>query len=270
MNFSTSLQGVPKRIIGGSLSAYSDSGTLLTESREVKPRDKEVTFYTNGSHSLLVTSVLKYSDGTTREYSLTMVVNTTNTNTLVGETTAITTQQSDVYVEAQLTGTLSEGVYREISSNRYPLYVEDYYSQDASTFDMQATVLYELDSLKQWQQLGGDEKGTVYSIGWNNRIASNAMYNRTLDQSAVYEYNDTARDAFRIYSFMLPLPTTTGTHRDGEKFVRHVLEDSGLLSDLACYTMSADAADGLFQFNRSRSSGCTYPAGNALFYGNIY
>jgi len=186
-----------------------------------------------------------------------MAVNTTNTNTLVGETTAITTQQSDVYVEAQLTGTLSEGVYREISSSGYPLYVEDYYSQDATTFDMQATVLYELESLKQWQYLGGDVKDAVYSIGWNNRIASNATYNRTLDHTAIYNYNDTARDAFRIYSSIQPLPSTTDTHR--EYITRHVL--AGPLSDLACYAMSAVAADGLFRFNRSRDSGCTYPKG---------
>lgn len=193
-----------------------------------------------------------------------MAVNTTNTNTLVGDTTAITTQQSDVYVEAQLTGSPSEGIYREISSNRYPLYVEDYYAQDATTFDMQATVFYDLESLKQWQYLGEGSIGTVYSIGWTNRIASNATYNRTLDQTAVYDYNDTARDAFRIYSSVQPMsPAATAIHyREGEKnYARHMVGDGRLLTDLACYTVSADATDGLFRLNRTRDSGCTYPTG---------
>jgi len=112
-----------------------------------------------------------------------MALNTSNENAIVGESTMITKQLSQQSVESQQSDENGLRVV-ELSEYRYPLYVEDYYMQDDTTFDMQATVYYELDGLKQWLWLPADRdedhSHMTYAVMWNNRIGSNATYNRWL------------------------------------------------------------------------------------------
>mmetsp|Transcript_15991 Transcript_15991/g.22037 ORF Transcript_15991/g.22037 Transcript_15991/m.22037 type:complete len:676 (+) Transcript_15991:32-2059(+) len=233
-------------VVGGSIDSYIDSGTILSEERHLKKRDdgqKEILFTTAGHHSLAIISFLKYSDGTTRSYSLKMALITSNENALVGESTAITQQLSQQSVESQQSDENGQRVV-ELSENRYPLYVEDYYMQDATSFDMQATVFYELDCLKQWLWLPADKEAGIhmsYAVMWNNRIGSNATYNRTLDHSVLYNQNDTAKDSFRIRTSALP------PHDDGGGF---------------CYSRSATAAAGTVWVDRIHGEeDCGFPSG---------
>ena len=247
-------------IIGGEELTIKDSGTALVEEKKVIAKERKLIFSTVGSHILSVSSSLRYRDGSVRLYSLDMELKTNNNNTLIGETTSVTVQQNDLYMKSQL---YSEGGYFTTETiSKFPLYVEDYYLQDENTFDMQATVLYGLDSVKQWQFIPDisirsssetAETGVAaftYSLAWSNSMESNATYNRSLDHSSVYNYNDTARDTFRIFSEIQSIDETTSK-----------TSFRGLSDQPPCFRVTADSLDGMFIFNHSKTNHCMYPAG---------
>lgn len=256
-------------IVRGQLLSYFDSGTDLSVQRRLrggveeeegraekekeKGRERELVFLTEGGHVLSITGLVYFSDGSSRLLTLQMAINTTNSNAFIGQTTGRTRQVTELYVEREEVDKDGHLLGRRVRRDRYPLFVEDYYAQDDVSFDMQATVLYDFDVLEQWQQ-----PGQVTTVAWNNRMASNATYNRTLDHVTVFNQNDSARDAFRIRINSGAVGVEEEVEAEAAPVIRrHVVEMDNLRE---CYIRGGAAVEGAIAFDRSRGT-CAFPAG---------
>ena len=139
-------------------------------------------------------------------------------------------------------GTLTRQAEKEleVTIDYFPLYVNSYYNENTTTFDMSATVNYTYNRLKIWAEsqlnsefdsslqttgnrnheadgidvllapsdlsLAWDEEvsnvnaNRIFAVHWQDEIKSTAAYNRSLDHSTVYVESGAALETFQIAS----------------------------------------------------------------------
>ena len=88
-----------------------------------------------------------------------------------------------------------------ITVDTFPLYVDSYYAQDPSTFDMTAVLGYAYERTKTYEQVEAGKTKSFFEIRWRDRMLANAAYNRTLDHSVVYVQ---AGSAAQVHTSLAP------------------------------------------------------------------
>lgn len=274
------------QLIGGSIANYYDSGVLLTETSSIYPipHHGNISFDTNASHAYQITGSLIYSNGQKLIRTVSGRQVSANTNQFIGDSLTVTKQNSTCEIYSGLI--LPDGSrYSNTIYSNYPLYLENYYAQDDTTFDMQATVGYAYTraqrltylppSASHSSQESNSNNGWVYEVDWSNKMYSNATYNRTLDHTTVYVESDTAAETYLIASSLnaqSPLKFGTSLIDLGPKekvelplsytdFVSSLKGDSPVSTEgKVCFSRDLQAQDGSV-LRDSMNGKCDFPTG---------
>jgi hypothetical protein len=207
------------KFIGGYINKYIADDVYVNVTRnETKPT--EITFTTIGSHSYYIEGVLLLSNGSSIYNNINGNLKTINTNTITGTTLMKTKNNINCKIKSNnyqvdILNSDKININTIISTYNYPLYVNSYYAQNSTTFDMSDFVR---NTYKRSKTLGNsiksildvtydhninnyddvDEFSSYFTIAWDNSINSNATYNRSLDQTEVYIESDNSYENFEI------------------------------------------------------------------------
>lgn len=142
---------------------------------------------TKGSHDFSINAVINFGGSSPSSLSMSVkgLLDSDNQNVFtdafeLDDTTGNMKSNLETIVINQTDGT-------QTKANRimnYPYEIDNYYAQNATTFELQATVLY---SYEREIVVESTPSGSSFSIAWSNSMASNATYNRSLDHTVVYE-----------------------------------------------------------------------------------
>jgi hypothetical protein len=265
-------------LIGGSIQSITDTGVKLSEKSTISRNNAtgllEVSFDTVASHDYHIEGSLVYSNGMKITYITQGSQQSVNSNNLIGSSQTRTIQNSSYLTESIMI--LPNGKqYVQSSFSNYPLYVEDYYAQDTTSFDMQATVLYEYYRARKWSSQSAtdallDEVPFSYEVKWSNQMISDAIYNRTLDHMTVYEESDNAKESYRIWtsrdekkpdnydnSLRSSVSSILPTNLDQFRFLLSRKHENNA-KDQKCFSRSLAAMDG-YVTSQQMTGNCTFP-----------
>jgi hypothetical protein len=268
-------------LIGGSIERITDTGIKLYDKSSISHNNAtnslEISFNTFASHYYHIEGSLIYSNGMKITYVTQGNQQTINSNNLIGNSQTRTIQNSSYTTESTMI--LPNGnQFSQSSYSNYPLYVEDYYAQDATSFDMQATVLFEYYRARKWTSqpaaaslLAFNEMPYSYEVKWSNQMISDAVYNRALDHTTVYEESDNAKESYRIWTAAPPLDKNPDG-KETENYFHYVLPDSlpknselfrtklthKYEKDLNCFSRYLAAKDGDVT-SQQMNGNCTFP-----------
>lgn len=212
------------KIIGGYINKYKVDDVYVEVTRTILM--PEITFTTTGKHNYYIEGVLLLLNGSTIYNNINGNLKTINTNTITGTTLMNTknyincTIKSNNY-QIDLLNNDKININTIISTYNYPLFVNSYYAQNSTTFDMSDFVKNTFQRSKTWANkiqsiddiksihninINNDDKNNLneynsyFTISWENSIHSNATYNRSLDQTEVYIESDNSYGKYEIFT----------------------------------------------------------------------
>jgi len=177
-------------VLGGQVVSHDDEGAKF-DSR-MNQRYDRTTFYTQGSHHYKIQGTMEFPDGSTTLSVVEGLLKGWNENLLDNSTSrqltsgSMTSNHTHVVVE-------DDDTVRVVShrGNHYPYRVESSYKTDATTFEIRASIELALEAASHGQGWGE-------GVAWNNRISSNAVYNKTNDGSATNTMRAQANEAYEV------------------------------------------------------------------------